>query len=161
MSSPRATTHTTTPLHFSDCRTALPACSCYTIPFPLLMSSLAHSSPSSISTIPLGQRFASQKLGKFHLPSKAVSLPLYHIPSPYFLHFLYWDGRTQLYQQESESFRRWTHTGEGSKIGGKVCFPFSSLFIHPSCCFSFSPLVNTCNFLGKALQKEEEKAREE
>lgn len=59
------------------------------------------------------------------------------------------------------------HSGERhiadkrGKTGGKFCLPFSSLSIHPFCCFSFSPLVNTYNLLGKALQKEEEKATEE
>lgn len=88
MSSLGATTHTPSPLHFSDCRTPLPACSCYTIPFPLLIPRLAHSPPLSISTIPIGQGFPSHllpvrpdKRHPFIFPLKQFpSLPAIYLP---------------------------------------------------------------------------------
>lgn len=85
----------------------------------LLISSLAHSPPLSISTIHLGQGFPSHlfllrpyKRHLFIFPPKQFPSPCTIYLLCIFSIFLYWDGRTQLYEQESESLRRMAHGWE-------------------------------------------------
>lgn len=66
----------------SDCRTPLLACSCYPIPFPLCISSLAHSPPPSTSTIPLGQGPPKHLFLLSPYERYFFTFPPKHFPSP-------------------------------------------------------------------------------
>lgn len=155
MSSLSTTTHTPSPLHFSDCRTSLPSCSCYTIPFPnfsypvwpiLPLSPsapyiLARDFPAIYSSSDLTRGISSSSLQSSFLPPVPYTFSVF---SPFFC--IEMAGPNCMSRSQSHS-GEWDMAGKGSKMGGKFCLPFSFLSIHPFCYFSFSPLVNTSNLL--------------